>query len=130
MGTDPFTVSVLAERPAKQESPSRQRSEKPEAGNGKQERRKERLVSDTSEPTAATAEGAADKPEAEEKAPFAIRKGDSVTYGHRKGRVKAVRGGGPIPYEVRIDWQGEKYPEWFQYLTLLSLYEKDQFKIG
>jgi len=62
-----------------------------------------------------------------EKPPFSLREGAAIQYGHRRGKVEVVRGGGPTPYDVRIRWEHEKYSEWFLYGTLESLYKAGEF---
>lgn len=61
--------------------------------------------------------------------PFELKVGARIEYGPRTGKVVAVRGHGPQPYEVHIRWDGVKYPEWHIYVTLGRLYEQGQLKI-
>lgn len=68
-------------------------------------------------------------PPEEKKKPFELRPKAQVRLGHRTGHVKTVRGNRGIPYEVEIRFDGEKYPQWFQYRTLRLHWEKGVFTI-
>lgn len=58
------------------------------------------------------------------KPPFALRTGSVIQLGPRTGRVEDVRGNRGVPYDVKIVWEGSKYPEWFQYVTLRHHYDR------
>ncbi len=64
-----------------------------------------------------------------DKPPFTLKVKAQVQYGAKRGRIDTIRGAGADPYEVRISWAGEKYPQWLQYSTLRTLYEQGQFEI-
>jgi hypothetical protein len=76
-------------------------------------------------PTAATETPAPARP-----APLALRRGTRIQLGYRAGRVDALRFAGKKPYEVRITWDGEKYPQIALYRTLELEHEKGALKVG
>jgi hypothetical protein len=63
------------------------------------------------------------------KEPFQLRGKQRVQHGARAGKVLTVRGNRDIPYDVEILFDGEKYPQWFQYGTLRLFYEKGVFQL-
>jgi hypothetical protein len=46
-----------------------------------------------------------------------LRKGTRIQLGYRKGKVDTVRGGWKKPYDIRVVWDGEKYPQWLLFTT-------------
>jgi hypothetical protein len=60
---------------------------------------------------------------------FALKSGARIQYGPRTGKVEEVRGGGPEPYEVKIRWEGSKYPEWALFASLRGFYQQGELKI-
>ena len=61
--------------------------------------------------------------------PFALKPGARIVHGARRGTVEVVRGGGREPYDVRITWDGEKYPQWFLYTNLRQYWEKEELEV-
>ena len=57
-----------------------------------------------------------DLPTAQPAAP-AVRKGTRIQLGYRKGTVDTVRGGWKKPYDFRVVWDGQKYPQWLLFTT-------------
>ena len=66
---------------------------------------------------AATVQPPAEAPAAK-MPPLELRRGARLQLGYRLGRVETVRGGGAKPYDVRVRWEGEKYPVWLIHATL------------
>ena len=62
--------------------------------------------------------------------PFAIRAGAEISYGKKTGRVRTVRGNGAEPYEVGIQWAGDKHPVWLLYRALKGAYEPGHLQIN
>jgi len=61
--------------------------------------------------------------------PFSLAPKTRLKLGPRTGQVRTVRGNRDIPYEVEIRFEGEKYPQWFQYHTLRLHWEKGILEI-
>ncbi|MBI4606919.1 MAG: hypothetical protein HY721_33570 [Planctomycetes bacterium] len=74
--------------------------------------------------SAATAPAAAAKP-----GPLVLRRGSRIQLGYRTGTVDAVRGAWKKPYEVRVVWDGEKYPQYFVFRTLELEHEQGNLKV-
>jgi hypothetical protein len=83
--------------------------------------------------TAATAGTAtlAPEPAAETvpRGPLLLKRGARIRLGFRTGLVKSVRGGGRKPYEVMMQWDGEKYPQWINFRTLELDHERDRLTL-
>jgi hypothetical protein len=47
-----------------------------------------------------------------------LRKGARIHLGYRKGTVDTIRGGWKKPYDIRVVWDGEKYPQWLLFTTV------------
>src|SRR5262245_53612824 len=62
-------------------------------------------------------------------APFSLKKGTRIQLGYRTGKVDALRSAGKKPYEVRITWDGTKYPQMILYRTLELEHEKGALAI-
>jgi hypothetical protein len=62
-------------------------------------------------------------------APFSLKKGTRIQLGYRTGKVDALRSAGKKPYEVRITWDGVKYPQMILYRTLELEHEKGALAI-
>lgn len=50
--------------------------------------------------------------------PLVLEKGTRIQLGYRKGKVDTVRGGWRKPYDVRVVWEGQKYPQWLLFMSL------------
>ena len=61
--------------------------------------------------------------------PFALRAGAEISYGTKTGRVKTVRGNGTEPYDVGIQWDGERHLVWRLYRALKGAYEKGLLQV-
>jgi len=64
-----------------------------------------------------------------ERAPFTISKGARFRLGYRIGRVDSLRGGIGIPYDARVTWEGEKYPQYLLYQNLKREYENGNLEL-
>ena len=62
--------------------------------------------------------GPGEEPSIPQPAPLVLAKGTRIQLGFRKGKVATVRGGWRKPYDVRVVWDGEKYPQWLLFTTL------------
>ncbi len=56
-----------------------------------------------------------------ERPPLVIKRGTRIQMGPRRGRIDQVRGD-PV-YDVRVKWEGEKYPQFLLYQSLKRQYE-------
>ena len=61
--------------------------------------------------------------------PLVLKKGSRIQLGFRKGTVGTVRGSWKKPYDVRVVWEGEKYPQWLLFTTLELDRERGDLKI-
>jgi hypothetical protein len=78
------------------------------------------------EPAAAEPEPA---PEEKPRRPLVLKRGTRIQSGWRKGKVDTVRGGWKKPYDVRVVWDGEKYPQWLIFRTLELDHERGDLKV-
>ena len=62
--------------------------------------------------------------------PFALRAGAEISYGTKTGRVKTVRGNGTEPYEVGIEWAGDRHLVWLLYRALKGAYEQGNLQVN
>jgi len=60
--------------------------------------------------------------------PLELKKGMRIQIGYRRGTVESVRGGWSKPYDVRVRWDGEKYPQWILHRTLEADHESGKLK--
>ena len=58
-----------------------------------------------------------------------LRPGTKLELGYRRGTVQYVRGGWSKPYDVRVHWDHEKYPQWITFRTLELNHEQGTLKI-
>jgi hypothetical protein len=58
-----------------------------------------------------------------------LERGSRIQLGYRQGTVGCVRGGWTKPYDVRVRWDGEKYPQWLIFTTLELDYKKGNLKV-
>ena len=61
--------------------------------------------------------------------PLRLKRGTRIRLGHRTGTLEAVRGDWKEPYEVRIRWDGEKYPQYIVFRTLERDHEQGKLKV-
>ena len=61
--------------------------------------------------------------------PLELAAGMRIQVGPRRGVVECVRGGWERPYEVRISWEGEKYPQYLVFPALEVDYRQGRLKI-
>jgi hypothetical protein len=61
--------------------------------------------------------------------PLNLKRGTRIQLGPRKGTVKEVRGSWKKPYDLRVVWDGEKYPQYLIYQTLELDYEQGNLKV-
>ena len=61
--------------------------------------------------------------------PLALKRGSRIQLGFRKGTVDQPRGGGKKPYDVRVTWDGQKYPQFITFRTLELDYDKGRLKV-
>lgn len=87
------------------------------------------MSQETQAPAATAVAPAGAEQEAKLKPPLTLRRGTRIQSGWRKGRVDIVRGGWTKPYDVRVVWDGEKYPQWLIFRTLELDYERGDLKI-
>jgi hypothetical protein len=62
--------------------------------------------------------GAAEEALPAQPQPLVLKKGTRIRLGFRKGTVGTVRGSWKKPYDVKVLWEGEKYPQWLIFTTL------------
>lgn len=62
--------------------------------------------------------------------PLALRRGDRIKLCYRRGRVDQVRGSWKKPYDVRISWDGEKYPVYVLYSSLELEHARGRLAVG
>ena len=72
----------------------------------------------TAHSTPATAGAAGLCAETIASAPLALKRGARIQLGYRAGTVESVRGGWTKPYDVKVRWDSEKYPQWISHMTL------------
>jgi hypothetical protein len=80
-------------------------------------------------PTGPAAAATEPEPEAKPRPPLALKRGTRIQSGWRKGTVDTVRGGWTKPYDVRVVWDGEKYPQWLIFRTLELDHERGDLKV-
>lgn len=83
----------------------------------------------TTSPTADPATLEAAPPSAAPLAPFSLRRGTRLQLGARTGTVEAVRWSGSHPYDVKLRWDGEKYPQFLLHRTLEFSYTSGALKL-
>ncbi|HZN57164.1 MAG TPA: hypothetical protein VFD71_03735 [Planctomycetota bacterium] len=67
---------------------------------------------------AVAAEPTSAAPAAAPPVPLRLARGAKIQLGRRQGVVEAVRGDWKKPYDVRVRWDGEKYPQYIIFRTL------------
>jgi len=65
----------------------------------------------------------------ERSGPLRLKKGRRIQHGYRQGTVDYVRGGWSEPYDVRVRWDGEKYPQWIVFKTLELDYKQGKLTL-
>jgi len=70
------------------------------------------------ETEAATDPGSAEERTPAPPQPLVLKKGTRIQLGYKKGTVDTVRGGWKKPYDIRVVWDGEKYPQWLLFTTV------------
>lgn len=61
--------------------------------------------------------------------PLKLKRGCSIQIGARQGTVDQIRGHGKKPYDVRVKWVGEKYPQFITFRTLELDHETGRLKV-
>jgi len=69
------------------------------------------------------------EPESQKLAALELRRGTKLELGYRRGTVQSVRGGWSKPYDVRVHWDHEKYPQWITFRTLELHHAQGKLKV-